>query len=561
MKKIFTILFLLTLIGLQNNVRAQYIVENDTAICSGNSVTLHSTITNIQSCINITSSMLVVPSEYSTIQAAIDAAVNGDTVLVMSGTFSGTGNRNLQISGKNITLISQCGANSTIIDCGNVTKAIKVTNSVTSITGFTITNGYENAPTDWSGALIIDMGTNASGSSLNSVIVKNCNITSGYITTRGGILSANNVTVENCIFYNNTIAGGSGTAPGTHFTAGGTALIAGGDGIYFKNSIFYNNTLTAHHPALFYTENSTNPIIIENSIIWNNSVNLSYNPSSSTFYINATYSCVSGGFSGTGNISTNPLFTNPTNGDFTLQTTSPCIGTGLNGSNMGFDFPSTLLWSNGATTNSISVQPATTTTYNLSVTTSGVTNTDSVTITVVHPTQSIVDTTITICESYFAGGQLQNISGTYYDTVQNYLGCDSIIITHLNVINPFPYTDTVFVTVYDTVHIAVYDSIAVTDTLIIDVTVGITPPFVENAIKIYPNPANSHITIDYGNYIEMNGYSIKITNSLSQIVFATLINQQQSYIDLSTWSGNGIYFVHLIDGQNNTIDIRKIVLQ
>ena len=39
------------------------------------------------------------------------------------------------------------------------------------------------------------------------------------------------------------------------------------------------------------------------------------------------------------------------------------------------------------------------------------------------------------------------------------------------------------------------------------------------------------------------------------------ITQQQFYVDLSTWTGNGIYFVHIIDGQGNTIDIKKIVLQ
>jgi len=32
-------------------------------------------------------------------------------------------------------------------------------------------------------------------------------------------------------------------------------------------------------------------------------------------------------------------------------------------------------------------------------------------------------------------------------------------------------------------------------------------------------------------------------------------------VDLSTWTGNGIYFVHLINDSGNTIDIRKIVLQ
>jgi len=78
---------------------------------------------------------------------------------------------------------------------------------------------------------------------------------------------------------------------------------------------------------------------------------------------------------------------------------------------------------------------------------------------------------------------------------------------------------------------------------------------------IYPNPASDHITIDNGNFTAMAGYSIKITNNAGQEVFLNAINQQQFYVDLSTWTGNGLYFVHLIDSQNNIVTVRKIVLQ
>jgi hypothetical protein len=107
-----------------------------------------------------------------------------------------------------------------------------------------------------------------------------------------------------------------------------------------------------------------------------------------------------------------------------------------------------------------------------------------------------------------------------------------------------------------------YQLITVTDTLLINTTItGFNPVTFQNTIKIYPNPTNDHITIDNGNIANMTGYQIKITNSLSQQVFQSNITQQQFYVDLSTWTGNGIYFVHIIDGQGNTIDIKKIVLQ
>ncbi|MEE3193985.1 MAG: hypothetical protein VX289_05625, partial [Candidatus Poribacteria bacterium] len=44
-----------------------------------------------------------VPEEQPTIQAGIEATVDGDTVLVSSGTYTGTGNVNLDFKGKAIT--------------------------------------------------------------------------------------------------------------------------------------------------------------------------------------------------------------------------------------------------------------------------------------------------------------------------------------------------------------------------------------------------------------------------------------------------------------------------
>lgn len=107
-----------------------------------------------------------------------------------------------------------------------------------------------------------------------------------------------------------------------------------------------------------------------------------------------------------------------------------------------------------------------------------------------------------------------------------------------------------------------YQNVTVTDTLLINTSItGFNPITYKNTIKVWPNPTNDHITIDNGNIANLNGYQIKITNSLSQQVFQSAITQQQFYVDLSTWTGNGIYFVHIIDGQGNTIDIKKIVLQ
>jgi hypothetical protein len=112
-------------------------------------------------------------------------------------------------------------------------------------------------------------------------------------------------------------------------------------------------------------------------------------------------------------------------------------------------------------------------------------------------------------------------------------------------------------------NVTVYDTLltTVTDTLIINTTLNLPAPNNENTILIYPNPASDHITIDNGNFAAMAGYSIKIENNAGQQVFQSAINQAQFYVDLSSWTGNGLYFVHLIDPQNNTVTVRKIVLQ
>ena len=125
--------------------------------------------------------------------------------------------------------------------------------------------------------------------------------------------------------------------------------------------------------------------------------------------------------------------------------------------------------------------------------------------------------------------------------------------------------DTLVTQIYDTIttHINVYDTVlvSVTDTLIINSTLNLPAPNNNHVIKVYPNPGSDHITIDNGNFALMAGYTLKIENTAGQQVFNSVINQSQFYLDISTWTGNGMYYIHLIDPQNNTVTIRKIVVQ
>jgi predicted outer membrane repeat protein len=90
-----------------------------------------------------------VPADQPTIQAGIDAAVAGDTVLVAPGTYVGTGNKNLDFHGVDLVLRSEAGPTQTIIDVqGSVqfpARAFYLHSGETlaaGVEGFTIRNGF-----------------------------------------------------------------------------------------------------------------------------------------------------------------------------------------------------------------------------------------------------------------------------------------------------------------------------------------------------------------------------------------------------------------------------------
>jgi hypothetical protein len=119
-------------------------------------------------------------------------------------------------------------------------------------------------------------------------------------------------------------------------------------------------------------------------------------------------------------------------------------------------------------------------------------------------------------------------------------------------------------TVYDTVTVEVYDTVkvAVTDTLIIDVLLtGIEPPGNINTIKVYPNPAKSYLIINTGEYSEMTGYYIRIFDALGIKVYETEVSEPQYEINLSDWSGKGVYIMQIYDPSNELRAVKKIILQ
>jgi hypothetical protein len=155
-----------------------------------------------------------------------------------------------------------------------------------------------------------------------------------------------------------------------------------------------------------------------------------------------------------------------------------------------------------------------------------------------------------------------HISDTCIVTVND---TNFVTVTDTNYINQTVY-DTTFVSITDTNYVTIYDTvttyISVTDTLFIDInTVGLNNNSIINTIKVFPNPSNSILNLNYGNYASLNNYRVKITNALSQIIYDQAIIQQNETIDLSTFGGAGIYYLNIINPQGNIIEVRKIVLQ
>ena len=143
-----------------------------------------------------------VPADFPTIQAAIDAAFDNDTILVADGVYKGEGNRNISFNEKHITLKSENGPENCIIDAEQTTQCFEFRNDSGLLSGFSIINGRQSAV---GGILIFH-----SAPVIENCIIKN-NKSFGsdalnYIYKSGGIAICNAskpIVIRNCIIQDN----------------------------------------------------------------------------------------------------------------------------------------------------------------------------------------------------------------------------------------------------------------------------------------------------------------------------------------------------------------------
>jgi len=316
-----------------------------------------------------------VPEDYTSIQAAINASVNSDTILVASGTYY----ENINFNGKNILLTSYFMFNedisyitNTIIngsqpnhpDTASCVLFISGEDSSAVLQGFTLTGGTGTKWIDEHGAgTYIEGGgilvTLSSPTIKNNLIINNEAIRTGPgVTSAGGggirvgdgnphilnnvfisnsgmyggaiVLNFTGAVVKNNIIYNNKV-----------YQAGAIAPTFGGGGIWIYSNfgttlkIIENNTIVGNSssgPGSSAAGKGGGILIwatsiqAANNIVWGNTQTIgeqinqvSGGPS------NITYSLVENGWTGTGNIDQFPEFSDSS---FFLSSNSPCIDAG-----------------------------------------------------------------------------------------------------------------------------------------------------------------------------------------------------------------------------------------
>ncbi len=198
--------------------------------------------------------VLNVPGTYATIQAAIDASANGDTVMVAPGTYF----ENIDFKGKLITVQSAQGPNVTTIDGSNLAPVVNFSTAETAaatIQGFTLQHGNATGAFGYEGAGVHING--ASPTVAGNNIVANTSCANGV-----GI----SVAFASPVIRDNAIDGNT-KQPGCSGQNGGGIYVRGASSAQIiHNSIFNNTTDFGGGISLFA---AGTPTLLNNTISGN----------------------------------------------------------------------------------------------------------------------------------------------------------------------------------------------------------------------------------------------------------------------------------------------------
>ena len=225
-----------------------------------------------------------VPADQPTIQQAISAASNGDTILVAPGTY----NENINFLGKAITVASTGGPSVTTIDGGGTESVVTFSSGEANssvLEGFTITNGNASVNNLYTGGGVAIFY--ASPTIKNNVVTNNAACSGGGI---GLYVSPNAVIKGNSVTQNSGGTCIGATGGGIYIDGGGVAQIIGntiskntsgsGGGMFLddagaptiEDNVITGNTnsgSSASQGGGIATVNQTQGAIVQNLIIAN----------------------------------------------------------------------------------------------------------------------------------------------------------------------------------------------------------------------------------------------------------------------------------------------------
>ncbi len=181
--------------------------------------------------------------DFSTIREALEAnwVVDGDTIIVRDGTYTGADNKNLDFGGKAITLRSENGPSHCTIDCENNGRGFYFHSGETAdsiVDGFSIINGQATgaSPDDRGGAIYCEN---------SSPTIRNCSIKNNHSDAGGAIVCwYSSPIISDCRIINNTtlntrLGGGIvcvGSAPLITGCTISANFAGNGAGVYCENS-------------------------------------------------------------------------------------------------------------------------------------------------------------------------------------------------------------------------------------------------------------------------------------------------------------------------------------
>ncbi len=190
-----------------------------------------------------------VPADAPTLQAGIDAAATGDTVLVAPGTYVGAENRDISFHGVDLVLRSEGGASSTVIDCERQGRGFNLVDGesrMARIEGFTVVRGEVGGirlPRNCGGGIRLISST----ATISNCIIRDC-IVEDTFSSGGGIYCDNSsLLLVDCIIADCTNRGDFGIGGGLYSWGSSLTLIrcaitgnvgeyAEGGGCYISNS-------------------------------------------------------------------------------------------------------------------------------------------------------------------------------------------------------------------------------------------------------------------------------------------------------------------------------------